>query len=141
MIALQKNMAVRWQNWQNDFKKDVLILHELSIQSYGGSHGIRDIGLPEGAIARPFQTFGGEDLYPTVYDKAAALGESLIINHPFLDGNKRTGILAVAAFLLESGFEINSSEEELYNFTIDISTGKLKFDDIFLWLKNNTQSL
>ena len=141
MIALQKNMAVRWQNWQNDFKKDVLILHELSIQSYGGSHGIRDIGLPGGAIGRPFQTFGGEDLYPTMYEKAAALGESLIINHPFLDGNKRTGILAVAAFLLESGFEINSSEEELYNFTIDISTGTLKFDDIFLWLKNNTQSL
>ena len=122
-------------------KEDVLILHELSVQSYGGSHGIRDIGLPKGAIARPFQTFGGEDLYPTMYEKAAALGESLIINHPFLDGNKRTGILAVAAFLLESGFEINSSEEELYNFTIDISTGTLKFDDIFLWLKNNTQSL
>ena len=122
-------------------KEDILILHELSIQSYGGSHGVRDIGLLEGAIARPFQTFDGEDLYATIFDKAAALGESLIINHPFVDGNKRTGILAVAAFLLESRFEINSTEEELYTFTIYISTGKLRFDDIVLWLKKNTQQL
>lgn len=122
-------------------KDDILFLHELSIKNYGGAYGMRDEGLLESAIARPFQTFGGEDLYPTIFDKAAALGESLIINHPFVDGNKRTGILAVAAFLLESQFEINSSEDDLYNFTIDISTGKIKFDDIVIWLKNNTQSI
>jgi death-on-curing protein len=68
-------------------KKEILQLHELSIQTYGGAHGIRDEGMLESAIARPFQTFGGEDLYPTVYEKAAAFAESLIINHPFVDGN------------------------------------------------------
>ena len=71
--------------------EDILNLHQFSIQKYGGSDGLRDSGLLESAIARPFQSFGGEDLYPSIFEKAAALGESLIINHPFIDGNKRTG--------------------------------------------------
>ncbi len=71
--------------------EDILKLHDFSIQQYGGASGIRDIGLLESAIARPFQTFDGGDLYPTIIEKVAALGESLIINHPFVDGNKRTG--------------------------------------------------
>ena len=65
--------------------EDILNLHKYSIQKYGGSEGLRDSGLLESAIARPFQTFGGEDLYPSVFEKAAALGESLIINHPFIE--------------------------------------------------------
>ena len=71
-------------------KKTVLRLHELSINIYGGAQGTRDEGLMESAIARPYQTFGEEDLYPTIFGKAAAIVESIIINHPFLDGNKRT---------------------------------------------------
>lgn len=62
---------------------DILNLHKISIEKYGGSDGIRDFGLLESAIARPFQTFGGEDLYPSLFEKLAALGESLILNHPF----------------------------------------------------------
>jgi len=83
--------------------EDILNLHKYSIQKYGGSEGLRDSGLLESAIARPFQTFGGEDLYPSVFEKAAALGESLIINHPFIDGNKRTGAVAMAALLEDEG--------------------------------------
>ena len=71
--------------------EDVLMIHENSIKDFGGSRGVRDVGLPESAIARPFQTFGGEDLYPSPFAKAAAVGESLIINHPFIDGNKKQG--------------------------------------------------
>jgi death-on-curing protein len=78
--------------------EDILNLHQFSIQKYGGSDGLRDSGLLESAIARPFQSFGGEDLYPSIFEKAAALGESLIINHPFIDGNKRTGTVAMIAF-------------------------------------------
>ena len=70
----------------------ILRLHELSIVNYGGSHGIRDEGLMKSAIARPYQTFGGEDLYPSVLEKAAAIGERIIINHPFVDGNKEQDI-------------------------------------------------
>ena len=75
--------------------KTILRLHELSVITYRGSQGIRDQGLLESAIARPYQTFGGKDLYPTVLEKAAALSESIKINHPFIDGNKRTGLLAI----------------------------------------------
>lgn len=121
--------------------EDVLKLHELSIQMYGGSYGIRDRGLLESAIARPFQSFGGEDLYPNPVEKAAALGESLIINHPFIDGNKRTGLLGIATFLLENGIEITSSEDNFFAFIIAISTGELKFEQIVDWITANSNRL
>jgi death on curing protein len=122
-------------------KSTVLRIHELSIIQYGGSDGIREEGLMESAIARPYQTFGGEDLYPSVIEKAAAIGESIIINHPFVDGNKRTGFLAMLAILEEKGLELTLSKEDVYNFVIKISTGQLKFEQIVEWLKNNTHSL
>ena len=121
--------------------KTVLRLHELSIIKYGGSQGIRDQGLMESAIARPYQTFGGEYLYPTIFEKAAAIAESLIINHPFLDGNKRTGFLAMLAVLETENFKINISNDEVYSFTIQISTGEIKFNQIVVWLKNNTEAV
>lgn len=121
-------------------KETVLRLHELSIIKYGGSQGIRDEGLMESAIARPFQTFGGEDLYSTVFEKAAAIAESIIINHPFVDGNKRTGFLAMLAILHEGKIEINASNDDVYAFVITISTGKVKFEQIVDWLKQNTSS-
>ena len=88
-------------------KADILKLHELSIQKYGGSNGIRDEGLLDSAIARPFQTFDGLDLYVSTIEKAAAIAESLIINHPFIDGNKRTGFLAMLAILKIGGIKFN----------------------------------
>lgn len=118
--------------------EDILNLHKYSIQKYGGSEGLRDLGLLESAIARPFQTFGGEDLYPSVFEKAAALGESLIINHPFIDGNKRTGAVAMAALLEDEGLVFSAEEKDFYNFVISISTGEKKFDEIVEWLKENT---
>lgn len=102
--------------------------------------GIRDEGLLQSAIQRPFQTFGGEDLYTTVYEKAAALGESLIENHPFVDGNKRTGALAMFTFLMESNIQIECSNTDFYNFVIAISTGEMKFEAIVEWLKMNTKN-
>lgn len=122
-------------------KEIVLILHELSINRYGGGNGIRDEGLLESAIERPYQTFGGEDLYPTVFEKAAASAESLIINHPFLDGNKRTGFLSMLAILSGGNIQINVSNNDVYDFIIQISTGEIKFEQIVEWLKQNTGSL
>ena len=119
--------------------KIILRLHDLSIINYGGSQGIRDQGLMESAIARPYQTFGGKDLYPTVLEKAAALAESIIINHPFIDGNKRMGLLAMLLILEIGNFKITASNDDTYNFTIEISTGEIKFEEIVLWLKNNTE--
>ena len=118
--------------------EDILTLHRFSIERYGGSDGVRDLHLLESAIARPFQTFEGKDLYTTIFEKAAALGESLIVNHPFVDGNKRTGFTAVIAFLLEEKLRLTASQDEAYTITIAISTGELKFEQIAEWLKNNT---
>lgn len=118
--------------------KTIIRLHELSIINFGGSQGIRDPGLMESAIARPYQTFGGEYLYPTVFEKAFALVESIITNHPFIDGNKRTGFLSMLLILELENFKITASNDATYNFTIQISTGEIKFEEIVLWLKNNT---
>jgi len=77
----------------------------------------------ESAIARPFQTFDGNDLYPSIFEKSASLCESLIKNHPFIDGNKRTGMLAMYALLLSGGYEIKASSSDMYDFVINIATG------------------
>jgi death-on-curing protein len=118
--------------------EDILELHNKSILDFGGSHGVRDLGLVESAIARPFQTFGGDELYKNIFEKAAALGESLIINHPFVDGNKRTGMLAMVSLLMSSGYLFTATPDNLYNFIIDIATGNISFDGIVEWLKENT---
>jgi len=121
-------------------KSEIIKLHQLSIKKYGGSFGIRDEGLLESAIGRPFQTFGGYDLYVSTIEKAAAIAESIIINHPFIDGNKRTGFLTMLAILKIGGLNLIASEEDAYQFTISISTGEIKFDKIVEWLKKNTQA-
>ena len=119
---------------------DVLLLHELSVKDFGGARGIRDTGGLDSAINRPFQTFEGNDLYPSPIDKATALCESLIVNHPFADGNKRTGMLAMIGLLKEYQIEVTATENELYDLIISISTGELKFEGIVEWLRKNTES-
>jgi len=114
---------------------DILLLHERSIKDYGGSKGVRDLGLFESSIARPFQTFAGNDLYNDALKKATALVESLIINHPFVDGNKRIGALAMIAFLKESNYYLTASSEKLYEFIISISTGEIKLMQFLFGLK------
>ncbi|MCW3107527.1 MAG: death on curing protein [Segetibacter sp.] len=117
-----------------------LKIHTIAIEKFGGANGIRDMGGLESALARPFQTFAGEDLYPTIFEKAAAVGESLIMNHPFIDGNKRSGFLLMEALLRYEGYKINASDESLYNFVINISTGSISFEEIVEWLRNNTKA-
>ena len=114
---------------------DILLLHEFSILDYGGAKEIRDRNQLLSAIGRPFQTFDGKELYPGPFEKAAALGESLIINHPFVDGNKRTALLAMLALLSEYGIDLSVEEKELYNYIIEMSTGQRKFEEIVAWLR------
>ncbi len=117
--------------------EDILILHEASIRRFGGSMGIRDSAMLESAIARPFQTFGGEELYPDAFSKAAALAESLIINHPFVDGNKRTGFTAMTALLLENNLRLMASQSDAYETMIKVSTGEMNYEHLRDWLKLN----
>jgi len=120
---------------------EVLQLHENSIRDYGGSSGIRDINLLESAIARPFQSFEGNEFYSTAFEKAAALIESIVKNHPFIDGNKRTGFLAGFALLYRANLLIVAEQKEAYNFIIDIAASDISFENIVLWLQKNTQPI
>jgi death-on-curing protein len=117
--------------------QEVEIIHNILIDKFGGSKGIRDRGLLESALGRPFATFQMTDLYPSPIDKASALLESLVINHPFIDGNKRTAYTLMRLILLENKMDIDASQDEKYNLVIYASTGHYRFDEIREWKGRN----
>lgn len=117
-----------------------IYIHEVLIDKIGGSTSIRDKGALEASLNRPYVTFDKIDLYPTVIDKAAALFESLIINHPFIDGNKRTAYVLMKFILFKEGVFIKASEKEKYKMVIAASKGELRFDGIKLWLYSKTNT-
>jgi death-on-curing protein len=107
-------------------------------RSSGGA-GVRDQGLLESAVYRPQASFGGEDLYPDLYSKAAVVGHSIIKNHPFVDGNKRTGFEAMRLMLRLNGYDIEASLNAKFNFVMAIAEGKLKEQAIADWLKDHSR--
>lgn len=115
-------------------QEDVLKIHKHLIDQFGGSHGVRDESSLNSAINRPFATFDKKELYPDPIDKAAAILESIVTNHPFIDGNKRTGYVLARLLLLESGLDIKATQQEKYEIVIAVSKGELKFDNIKNWL-------
>ncbi|MFN2421328.1 MAG: type II toxin-antitoxin system death-on-curing family toxin [Gemmatimonadota bacterium] len=117
----------------------VLFLHARLVEETGGSHGVRDLGLVQSAVARPLASFGGEDLYPSLIDKAAALLESLIGNHPFIDGNKRTGVAAAGLFLDRNGRRLTATNEELEAFAVAVAEGRVSLDESEAWLESHSR--
>jgi death on curing protein len=117
---------------------EVLELHHQIIEQSGGAVGIRDLGLLESAIAQPLMTFGGEDLYPSVIEKTIAVGFSIIMNHPFVDGNKRTGHAAMEVFLILNGMEISASVDEQEQIILAVASGKIGREAFVEWLKIHT---
>ena len=105
-------------------KKQILMLHTQLIQQTGGSDGVRDYNLLDSALENPFQSFGGEELYPTIQAKDARLRYGLIKNHCMIDGNKRIGTHAMLVFLALNGIELKYTQKELYEAILDISAGK-----------------
>lgn len=120
---------------------EVLAIHDAMIESYGGSFGIRDLGLIQSALARPQASFAGEDLYPTILDKAAALFHSLMFNHAFADGNKRTTVTATARFLYINGYELDVDQKELVSFPLKVENQHLDIEEIAKWLKEHTKKI
>jgi death-on-curing protein len=118
--------------------EQLLFIHSRIIDETGGSHGVRDVGLLKSAIARPRATFGGNDLYPDILQKAAALMDSVVNNHPFLDGNIRTAVTAVGMFLQLNDFHLTASQKTLVRFTLDVATKKLSIEQAAAWLQKNT---
>jgi death on curing protein len=104
----------------------------------GGSHGIRDLSALESALAKPFQTFDSKELYSTPLDKAASFIESILNNHPFIDGNKRTGYVLARLFLLQNGVDIKANQQDKYEFVMNIASGKLRFEEIASWLEKHS---
>jgi death-on-curing protein len=116
---------------------EVLQLYRQIVAQSGGMQGIRDLGALESALAQPRVTFGGQELYPTIIEKASALGFSLIQNHPFEDGNKRAGHAAMETFLVLNGFEIDASVDEQERIVLQVASGKLERDEFTAWLRGH----
>ena len=117
-------------------EKDIIMLHDILLKQHGGKPGIRDEGLLESAINNPFQTFNGADLYPIIQEKAASLCYGLINNHPFNDGNKRIGVLAMAMFLEYNGYILKCNDSDLIFLGLGVASGKLQYDDILDWINS-----
>ena len=115
-------------------KTQILKMHSLLIQKTGGSDGVRDEGLLDSALNLPFQSFDGEDIYKTIQAKAARLGFSLINNHPFVDGNKRIGILVMLVFLEINGIEIICTDEELVELGLGVADSSVSYKDLLNWI-------
>ena len=115
-------------------KKQILMLHTQLIQQTGGSEGVRDYNLWDSALETPFQSFGGDELYPTIQAKAARLGYGLIKNHCMIDGNKRIGTHAMLVFLALNGIELKYMQKELYETILDVAAGKIEYEDLLQWV-------
>ena len=115
-------------------KEQVLLLHSQLIEEFGGSDGVRDYNLLDSALENPFQSFAGEELYPTIQAKAARLGFGLIKNHPMLDGNKRLGAHAMLVFLAVNGIEMRYTQKELYETILSVAAGSLDYEGLLQWV-------
>ena len=119
--------------------EQVLDLHRVQIKRFGGATGLRDRGALEAALGRPPMTFGGEDLYPDVAAKAAALMHSLVMNHPFVDGNKRVGAHAGIVFLLANDEEPTFSGADLLQITLAVARGEVNAEALAIWLRQRSR--
>jgi death on curing protein len=119
--------------------KDVLLLHQMQIDGFGGSHGLRDLGLLESAVMRCQTTFDGVDLYKSLFDKGAALLHSLLMNHQFVDGNKRTAMFSVMTFIELNGYKFVAKKEEVVDYALYIENSQPEIDKISAWLKSHSE--
>ena len=120
---------------------EVLKLHGLIIARSGGSDGLRDLGMLESALGQPRQTFDGEDLYPSLTSKAGAIGFSLIMNHPFIDGNKRVGHAATEAVLMLNGFELAAEIDDAEAEILAVAAGQRTRDEFQAWIEKHVRPL
>lgn len=120
---------------------EVVELHRRLLLASGGAPGIRDIRLLESALAQPAATFDSADLHPTLVDKAAALGFSLVANHPFVDGNKRIGHAAMEVFLVLNGYELQASVDDQEHLMLAVASGALDRQQLASWLNQHVAKL
>ena len=115
-------------------KPQILLLHEQLIAETGGSSGLRDEGMLDSALNAPFQTFGGEGVYPSLQQKAARLCFGLVKNHPFVDGNKRIGAHVMLVFLALNRIELQHTQTELSDVILQLAAGTIQSSDLLNWI-------
>ena len=113
---------------------EIISIHSLLCRKTGGSDGLRDRGLLESAVYSAEMTFSGAEVYPTLEEKCARLCYALTSNHPFVDGNKRIGILTMLVCLRLNGVELKFTQEELIDLSLSAASGKLSYEDILNWV-------
>jgi death on curing protein len=111
----------------------------MQLRTFGGSGGLVDRGGLEAAAARPQMTFGGEDLYPDIVAKTAALMFSLVMNHAFVDGNKRVGAMAAELFLGVNGYDLDAGDEDLVDLTLAVAAGEINVEALAIWVRQRTR--
>ena len=116
-----------------------LFIHARLIAETGGATGVRDLGLLASSVGRPQESFEGCDLYPDLFSKAAALMESIVLNHPFVDGNKRAGIASAGLFLRLNGLRLAATNDELKQFTLDVACGANDLDVMARWFQQHSE--
>jgi death-on-curing protein len=119
--------------------KDILTVHSQLIHESGGAGGIRDFGMLQSSIAQPFMMFNGKYLYDSIIEKAAAIGYSLIMNHPFVDGNKRIGHAAMELFLFLNGYEIDALIDDQERLILDVASGNISREQLTMWLERHSK--
>ena len=117
--------------------QELLVLHALVIEETGGSDGVRDTHVLASVVKKPFASFGGRDLYPTLWDKAAIFFEGIVSYHIFVDGNKRTGLIATARFLHVNGYEFTASNKDAELTTLALARKELLLTALAQWLEEN----
>ena len=119
----------------------ILLIHSLAIDETGGSHGVRDHHAVLSIKAMPKQQVFGRELYPTVFEKAAVYARGIILSHPFIDGNKRTGLTAAAVFLENNGYRLAVRQGGVEQFALEIATEKLDMATIAAWFRRNSRKI
>lgn len=120
---------------------EVLFIHFQVIERFGGRHGVLNLGGLESAVARPQATIEGDDLYPSVLEKAAVLLHSLVLNHPFQDGNKRTAFTALGLILHYNGMVLEGSRTDAENFVVNVADTHVDVETIVDWLQSHARSI
>lgn len=120
-------------------EQQVLTAHEMMINATGGSFGVRDMGLLNSSLNAPFQSFENKEIYPSLLSKASALCRSIICNHPFVDGNKRTGIHIMLIFLEINGVQPDYTQDDLISLGLGVASGELDVNAILNWLSSHCQ--
>ena len=121
--------------------KQIMFIHSRLIMETGGSQGVHDLSALESAVGRPQSSFDDQELYPDLFTKAAALLDSLICNHPLVDGNKRAGMTAAALFLRRNGYQLETSQEDLVRTAMRVAQSQITVEEITAWLQENSKPI